>query len=183
MDNFYVAQLPFLVALIFLIIRIVISYKRGFVKEICGLVALIFAAVIVLLLSFGFRAHFDEYKLIAWASIVLVILMLVLYKLIDTILTTLKIMAKLPGINWVDKVLGPVFAICETIVIIWGVYCVTMVMDQGAFHDIIISSVRHNIIMKALYEYNYLYVFIAQFNSEFAQKFDEAIRLIDPSYH
>ncbi len=182
MDNSLLAQVPFLVLIIFLAIRIIVSLKRGFVKELCGLVAIIFAAAIILLLSVGFSQYFGDYKLMAWASVVLVVLLLVVYRLLDLVLTTLKIFAKLPGVSTIDKILGPVFAVAETIVFVWGVYCVTMVMNQGLLHDIILASVRSNPVMRLLYQYNYLYVVISQFSGQFSDTFAKVITQIDPNY-
>ncbi len=182
MDNFFVAQIPVIVFVIFMIIRMVVAFKRSFVKEIFGLISLIIASFIVMIITFAFRAHFKEYSLIAWSSVVLVILMLVLYKLFETLFTSLKFMDNLDSVNKADRILGPLFAILETGVLIWGVYSIIYVMDSGVLHDIMFSSSKHNILMKFLDEHNYLYTLMSPLRDGVVRVLDVVIKAIDPSY-
>ncbi len=163
------AQLPFLVVVIFLIIRIIDSYKKGFVKEICGLIATIFSTVIVMVLSFAYRQYVGESKLTAWVSLALVVLLVILYRLIDVIIGALKIFSKVPVLSTIDKVLGPVFALLETIVLVWGAFCVAIVLDHGVYHDVIMNCVRNNVVMYYLYQYNYLQVLVIKYGDVFAK--------------
>ncbi len=181
MDNFFVAQIPVIVFIIFMIIRMVIAFKRNFVNELWGLLALILSAFIVLLISFGFRAHFTEDSLIAWSGVVLVILMLVLYKLLEVLFTSFKFMAKLSDVSKADRVVGPLIAILETVVLIWGVYSIMLVMNRGAVYDIMMSSAKHNIVMKFLYEYNYIYILGEPLKDSIVKGFNAIIKVIDPS--
>ena len=181
MDNFFVAQIPVIVFIIFMIIRMVIAFKRNFLNEIWGLLALFISSIVVLLITFGFRAHFTEKSLIAWSGVVLVILMLVIYKLLETLFTSFKFMAKFSDVSKADRVLGPIIAILETVVLIWGVYSIVLVMDAGVLYEIMISSAKHNFVMKFLYEYNIIYLIGVPLKDGVVKAFDSVIKFIDPS--
>ena len=162
--RFLIAQLPFLFVVILLVVKLLLGYKRGLVKELCGIVSTIFAAAIVLLIAFAMRQHFNEERLIFITTLVLIFLLIVLYKVVNTFLTGLKIFSKVPGLNLVDKILGPVLGFIETILIVWAVFCLALIMDMGAFENLIMLSVRNNIVMEKLFVYNYMFGIIQQFS-------------------
>ncbi|MCR4727740.1 MAG: CvpA family protein [Lachnospiraceae bacterium] len=162
--KFLIAQLPFLFVVILLVVKLLLGYKRGLVKELCGIVATIFAAAIVLLIAFAMRQYFNEDRLVFVTTLVLLFLLIVLYKVVNTFLTGLKIFSKVPGLNLVDKILGPVLGFVETILIVWTVFCLVIIMDMGAFENLMMLSVRNNIVMKYLYMYNYMFGIVQQFS-------------------
>lgn len=169
--EFLTAQLPFLVVLLYLVIMIVVSYKRGFAKEFCSLVAMIVASIAVLLIAFAIRAYFDQERLIFVITLILLFLLFVLYKIVDLALTSLKIVSKLPIIRLIDKPLGIIAGVAEVIITIWAVYCIVMVLDAGAFEKWVMNCVRNNVLMRFMYEYNYMYLI--------ASKFSETLHGID----
>lgn len=171
-------QLPFLAAVILLVVKVMISFKRGLVKEICAVISTIAASIVVLLIAFALRQYFNDSKIIFVTTLVLLFLFLVLYKILATFLTGLKLVAKLPGLNLVDKILGPVLGIVETVLIIWAVYCIAIIMDMGAFSTLMMNCARNNIVMRLLYQYNYMYVLIAPF-SQTLRDYDLLGRLED----
>lgn len=172
MENFMswaVPNLPFLCVIALLIVRIVVSVKRGLVKEICSCIATILASIAVLLIAFAVRKYFDEDRIILVITLILLFLLGIIYKIIDTFLTTLKLVSKLPVISLVDKILGIVIGVAEVVVVVWAVYCIIMIMDAGAFEEWVMNCVRNNKIMKTLFEYNYMYSIVANFSDKISQ--------------
>jgi len=157
-----ITNLPFIIALVYLIVMIVVSFKRGFAKEVCSLVALFVATIIVMLIAFAIRAYFSQERIVFVITLILLFLLFVLYKIVDLFLTSLKIISKLPVIRLVDKPLGIIVGVAEVILTVWAVYCVITVWNTGAFEGWIMNCVKNNFVMKLLYEYNYMYKLVGK---------------------
>lgn len=161
-------QLPFIIVVLYLIFKIKVATKRGAVKEICSFISMIVASVSVLLIAFALRKYFDQDRIVFVVTVILIFLIGVIYKVLETFLTTLKLIAKLPIVNLFDRLLGVVVAICEVVVFLWAVYCLIMIFDTGAVEEWIMKCVRENEVMKFFYRYNYLYVIIGKFSNKLA---------------
>lgn len=165
MSDVLITNIPFLVLCLLLISKIITATKRGIVKEICGLVSMVFASIAVLLIAFAVRKYFSGDRIIFVITLVLLFLLIIVYKILDLALTTLKLISKLPVVSLVNKLLAIPFAIAEMIVFTWAVYCLIMVLDTGAFEACIMNCVRNNPVMEMLYKYNYLYSIVANFST------------------
>lgn len=169
MENFMdwlVINLPFLIVVALLIIRVIISVKRGFVKELCSLIATVVASLAILLIALAVQKYFAEDRIIMAVTIILLFLLCIIYKIIDTFLVALKLISKLPVVKILDKVLGVVIGVAEVLVVVWTVYCLIMVLDTGFFEKWIMDCVRNNAIMGKLYEYNYIYSLMSKFSTK-----------------
>lgn len=164
MDSFMV-QIPFIVVLVILVLKIIFATKKGAVKELCSVVSAIIASIAVLLIAFAVRKYFDQERVIFVITLVLLFLLIIVYKILDLAFSTLKIIAKLPVVNLANKIIAVPLAIVEVIVFVWAVYCMVMVLDTGAFEDWVMDCVKNNMVMKLLYQYNYMYSIVANFSS------------------
>ena len=61
---------------------------------------------------------------------------------------------KLPVISFLDKLLGIVFGVCETVLILWTVYTFTMMMDMGVIGEMLLAYTEDNRILSWLYRHN-----------------------------
>lgn len=160
-----ITNIPFIVVCIILIVKIITSVKRGIVKELCGLISIIFASIAVLLIAFAVRKFFTGERIIFVITLVLLFLLIIVYKIVDLALTTLKLVAKVPVVSLVNKLLAIPFAVAEVVIFTWAVYCMIMVLDTGAFEACVMNCVRNNPIMEMLYKNNYLYSIVANFST------------------
>ena len=168
MANWFIANIPFFVLVIFLVIKIIVGVKRGAVKELCSFVSAIIAAVVVLLIGFAIRKYIDQDRIIFIVTLLLLFLMITLYRILSMFFTTLKIITKLPGVSFINKLLSIPVVLAEVVIVVWTIYCVVMVFDQGAFAKVIFDCVKNNPVMKFLYEYNYMYAIVAKFSKSLA---------------
>lgn len=164
--NFLYVNIPFWIVLALLVARCIIATKRGLVKEICSLIACFAAGISILLIAFAVRNYINHEKLIFVVTLVLLAIFGMVYKMIDGLLTTIKVIASLPVVKLIDKICGVVIGIAEVVLVVWIVYCVTMIMDAGPIESLILDNINANPIMRILYEYNYLYVWIAPFSDK-----------------
>ncbi len=180
--DFIISQLPFIGVLVLLVVRIITGAKRGVVKELFAVLSSLIAAFAVLFLSFAFRGLFDEPAQVFIGSIVLTVLLIVLYKLVDTVITGLKPFRKKTEIKPVSRVFGAIVAVVVSVILVWGVFCITMIMNQGPYSEAILASVRNNVVMRVIYQYNYFYYFASLFSQDLAASFAESMRQINASY-
>ncbi len=164
MENFIdwiIINLPFLCVVVLFIIRAIIATKRGMIKEICSVIATVVASLAVLLIAFAIRKYFVQDRIIFIASLILIVILGVLYKIVDGFLVTLKLVSKLPLIKYVDKVFGIIIALAEVVFVVWVVYCIVLILDAGLFESWVMRCVRNNYLMRVLFENNYLYTWIS----------------------
>ena len=166
--EWFIVNIPFFVMVLFLIIKIIVGTKRGAVKELCSFVSAIIAAIVVLLIGFAIRKYMDHDRVIFIVTLLLLFIMITLYRILTLFFTTLKIITKLPGVSFINKLLSIPVVVAETVIVIWAVYCIVMVFEQGAFAKVVFDCVKNNPIMKFLYEYNYMYAIVAKFSSRLA---------------
>ena len=155
--NWFVANIPFFILLIYLVFKIVTCLKKGAVKELCSVISITIASALVLLIAFAFRKYFDEDMIIFIVTVILLILLVIVYKIINLFLSTLKLISKLPVVSFVNKIIAIPLAICEVVILVWVIYCLTMVLDAGHITNWILECVKSNPVMEYLYLNNLVY--------------------------
>ena len=155
--NWLLENLFFLFICFFFLIKAIISIKKGFAKELCGLIAIILSSVAILLIAFAGDKYFsgEVFKLVI--AMVLLAVLGILYKVIDLFLVSLKLISKLPIVRLLDKILGLVIALLETAVVAWAVYCIVLIMEPEGIKDLVMYPASTNPVCSFLYNHNYLY--------------------------
>ena len=165
MDN---VNLLLFAVLVLAVINVVMGYKKGMVKAIISLVSLVVLCVVGLLLANGISSYNDG----KFFQVVLVIILLgvigVAHHMLGIVFFSAKLVAKLPVVHSVDKLLGIVFGILETVLILWTVYTFVMMMDLGMVGQLIRTCAVENRFLAWMYQHNYLARGIEMFLSEFS---------------
>lgn len=169
--DWIVLNIPFIIVIIILIGFCVRGWKEGFVSELFSFISAILASVAIFLLAYAVRNVFDNKRITLVVAIVLLILLGIFHRMINLLFESLRLVAKIPGINIINRLAGILMAVLETLVIVWAVYCVIIMVDTGAFGDWIYRCTKNNGILTAIYKYNYLY--------KFAASLSDKIRAID----
>lgn len=159
-------NLLLIVAALFLLCKVVDGYKKGMVKEIISFVSLVILCVVLTLIANGVNSYFDgEYAKLVMVVVLLVVLGLV-HHLLGVLFFSAKMIVKLPIVHWLDKVLGIVVGILETVLIIWTIYIFIMLMDLGAIGQQILIYTEESEILLWFYQHNYLAYLLEHFSSE-----------------
>lgn len=112
---FYVALV---IILLIFIWRMVTGFKKGMVQELLSIVASIAACICMVLILGAVGSYFEnEIGQVIKTVIVLLVFCLV-YRLINVLFTSLKLISKLPIVKSVDKLLGIVVGFAEAGVIV-----------------------------------------------------------------
>ena len=145
-----------IIAILILIWRIAEGIHRGMVKEIVSFVSLVVLSIAIALVATGIGKYFEK----DFVSMVMVILMLlvlcIVHRLLSLFFFSAKLIAKLPVIHSIDKLLGAVIGVLETILLIWTVYSLIMAFGMGMLGEQILEYARGSQILRGLYKYNLL---------------------------
>lgn len=158
-------NLLFVIVLIVMFFNIVSGYKKGMVREIISLISLIVMCVVVALIGNGLNSYFDGEIANVIIAVLLLCLVGIVHHLLGVVFFSAKVISKLPIVSWIDKLLGMLFGIVETILILWTIYAFIMMLDMGMIGQQILVYTRENQILTWLYENNYLAVWLERLNS------------------
>ena len=159
-------NLIFVIVLIVMFFNIVSGYKKGMVREIISLISLIVMCVVVALIGNGLNSYFDGEIANVIIAVLLLCLVGIVHHLLGVVFFSAKVISRLPVVSWIDKLLGMLFGIVETILILWTIYAFIMMLDMGMIGQQILVYTRENQILTWLYENNYLAVWLERLNSE-----------------
>ena len=130
------------------------GYKNGFAEEIyrlISLVAALFVLALLLMAVSSFRADDMKNGII---SVILLIITGIVLHLFGIIMKSLKAIAKLPIISFLNSLLGLAAGIAEVIVGAWIMYCVIHAFPTGEFGTQITIWTQESEWLMKLYEAN-----------------------------
>lgn len=159
-------NLMMLIVLIVLICSMVDGYKKGMVREIISFVSLIITCVVVVLLGNALTSYFEGNIINVIIMVLLLCLIGIVRHLLGVVFFSAKVISKLPIVSWVDKLLGIVVGILETVLILWTIYTFIMLMDLGMIGQQILEYTEESQILTWLFENNYLAYLVEQISSQ-----------------
>ena len=159
-------NLLFVIVLIVMICNIVSGYKKGMVREIISLISLVVMCIVVALIGNGVNSYFDGETANVVVMVLLLCLVGIVHHLLGVVFFSAKVISKLPIVHWFDKLLGMIFGIIETVLIIWTIYAFIMMLDMGMIGQQILIYTQENRILTWIYEHNYLAVWLEKISSE-----------------
>lgn len=138
------------------VLKMVDGYKKGMVKEIISVVSLIVLCIVGALVAGGVNNYFDGRYFNVFVMVLLLSLVGIAHHLLGLVFFPAKLVAKLPVISAVDKLLGIVVGACEVILILWTVYTFVMMMDMGPIGQMILDYTVDSQVLSWFYQHNFL---------------------------
>lgn len=149
-------NITLIIVFIIFILAAVHGYKKGMTKEISGLISWVvtlFVMSLVIMLYTSFRANEGKNMVL---TIVILLLVALVNGIIRLFLKPIKLVAKLPVLKFLDRVLGVVIGIAEGFLIVWLMYVLNESGLFGQFGEMITADTIRSQILSFIYEYNYL---------------------------
>ena len=81
---------------------------------------------------------------------------ILVYKIVDFILSSLKIISLIPVIRGVNKLLGFGVGVAESVILIWAVFIVIVAFEFGGASRYILENIKENTLLTFLFSNNYL---------------------------
>ena len=116
---------------IVLLCNIVDCYKKGMVRAIISFVSLIVLCIVVALIGNGLQSYLKGETITVIIMLLLLGLVIIAHSLLGVLFAPAKLVTKLPIVKSLDKVLGIVIGVLETVIILWTIYTFTMILDMG----------------------------------------------------
>lgn len=149
-----------LIAAIVLVWRIAEGLHRGMVKEIISFVSLVVLCLTVALIGTALSKYFEKDIISMIVAIVLLLILCIVHRLLSIVFFSAKLVAKLPVVKTVDKLLGAVIGVLETIVLLWTLFSLIITFGMGMLGQQILQYVMDSKILSIIFNYNYLQVLV-----------------------
>lgn len=149
-----------LIAAIVLIWRIAEGLHRGMVKEIISFVSLVVLCLTVALIGTALSKYFEKDIISMIVAIVLLLILCIVHRLLSIVFFSAKLVAKLPVVKTVDKLLGAVIGVLETIVLLWTLFSFIITFGMGMLGQQILQYVTDSKVLSVIFNYNYLQVLV-----------------------
>lgn len=141
---------------IVLIWRVVEGFRVGMVREIISFVSLIVMSIGIVLLGIALNSYMDKAVIKMIVAIILFLLLCIVHRIISIVFFSAKIVSKLPVVHGLDRLLGGVVGVLETVIIVWVIFALVMSFGLGVIGEQIILYIKESKILTFLYENNYL---------------------------
>lgn len=143
-----------------MLIKLIAGYHSGMVRQIVSLVSFAILGVVMVIIGLGLSSYTKGKFVNTVIAVLMLAAIAIVHHLLSLIFFSAKIVTKLPMVHWLDKLLGAIMGMLETIVIFWMIYSFVMIFNLGAFEQVIIDFTKNSRILTILYQYNYLAAFI-----------------------
>ncbi len=149
-------NLVFFIVLLLLIGGGVKGYKRGMVEELNATIALILALAAISMFVVAVSGYMEHVTLRTILGIVCMTIAILVYRITDFILSSLKIISSIPVIRGVNKLLGFGVGVLEAVLLIWVVFIIIVAFAFGGISSYILDSIKENELLVWLFQNNYL---------------------------
>lgn len=153
-------NLLLLVLLVLLICNVVGGYQKGMVKSIISLVSLVALCVVAALITVGLQSYNKGEIINVVIAVLLLCLLGIVQHLLNMVFFSAKMISKLPVVHSLDKLLGIVVGILETVFLLWTVYAFIQILDLGIIEKLIVDATAESKILTWFYEHNRLAVWV-----------------------
>ncbi|MBO5292019.1 MAG: CvpA family protein [Lachnospiraceae bacterium] len=140
------------------------GWKKGMVKELSSLIGLIGAlAAIMLFVSAvqNYQQKDNREMLIAILGFVIVILA---YKVVDFILTSLKLLTHLPILGGLDHLAGIAIGAGEGLLLVWIAFLLITAFNIAGLRNYLLAGVQENEWLLLMFYNNYIAAWIAEWS-------------------
>ncbi len=154
-------NIVFFVVLLLLIGGGMKGYKRGMVEELNTVIALILALAAIAMFVVAAKGYMEHETLRTILGVVCMTIAILVYKITDFILSSLKLISSIPVLRGVNKLLGFGVGVLESVLLIWAVFIIIVAFEFGGISKYILTDIRENALLIWLFQNNYLADLIA----------------------
>ena len=155
-------NLLLIITAVILLCMVVDGYEKGMVRSLISLISLLITCVVLFLLGNALSSYFDGRFFNVIITLLLLAAIGLVHHLLNVVFFSAKVISKLPIVHSLDKLLGIVVGILETVLIVWTIYAFDIFRDLGTLGQVIVDYTRDSKILTCLYENNYLAYLIEQ---------------------
>lgn len=132
------------------------GYKHGMVQELSSAISLVLALVAIGMFLVAAQGYLNHETVRIVLGIVCMTVAVLVYKVVDFILSSIKLVTSLPVLKSVDKLLGFGIGAMEAVVVIWIAFLVIVAFDPAGICPAVIQDIRENELLTFLFQNNFL---------------------------
>ncbi len=155
-------NLMLIIAAVILVYMVMRGYEKGMVRSLISLISLLVTCVVLFLLCNAIGSYISGRFFNLILTILLIAAISVVHHLLNVVFFSAKMISKLPIVHSLDKLLGVVAGILETVLIVWTIYSFNVFRDLGTLGQVLVDYTRDSKILTFLYENNYLAHWVEQ---------------------
>lgn len=95
------------------------GYKKGLVEGIIRIVSSIVGVGVLVILVKGIGDFMEKSYVKVGLALILLMVVNLVHKIINIILDSIKLIANLPVVNWLNKLAGALFGVAQMLVTVW----------------------------------------------------------------
>ena len=141
------------------------GFRKGFVDELNSVVCMLFSLLAIAMFIVAVRGYMDHETTRTTLGAVCLVVAVLVYKIVDFILSSLKLVSSIPVIKGVNKLFGGVLGASEAVVLVWIMHIVLIAFAVGSVQEIIIADLQKSPYVLMLLDHNFLANLISQFSS------------------
>ena len=147
-------NIVFFAVLLILIGGGVKGYKKGLVEELNTAIALILALLAAATFIVAVKGYMDHKTLRAILGIVCLTVTVLVYKIADFILSTLKMVSSIPVVRGINKLTGFGAGVLEGILLIWIAFIIIVNFELGGISSYLLADIKENRFLEYLFQNN-----------------------------
>ena len=132
------------------------GYKHGMIQELSSVISLVLALTVIGMFLVAAQGYLNHETIRIVLGIVCMTIAVLVYKIVDFILSSLKMISSLPVLKGVDKLLGFGIGAMEAVLIIWTAFLLIVAFDPAGISAVIMEDVRENYLLTFLFRNNLL---------------------------
>lgn len=152
----------FLILIIWYIYK---GYKRGFAKEISGLVSLFMALIVLSVIFLLIASILEENMKTTVIAVVLLVIVSFVSRFVNMLTKSVETLAKLPVIGLVNRLLGAGAGVVKLLIIFWIMYMIIDSFPTGQFGEQIMAWTNQSTLLINVYNKNYIANWIMSISS------------------
>lgn len=137
------------------------GWKRGMVKELSSLVGLVGALAAILLFVSAIQNYMEKDNREMLLAVFCFVIVVLAYKVVDFIMTSLKLLANLPVINGLNRLAGIAVGVGESVVFVWIAFLLITAFDIAGIRAYLMASVQESEALQLLFYNNYVATWVA----------------------
>lgn len=132
------------------------GFQNGLVKELSTLIGLIGALAAGAAVVAALRNYQSKNTMNLIIAVICLVVILLAFKIIDFILTSLKLLSNIPLIRGVDKLLGIAAGLAEGIVVIWIAFLLISAFDIAGLRSVVLNLIGENDFLSFIFYNSYM---------------------------
>ena len=141
------------------------GFRKGFVDELNTVVCLLFSLLAIAMFIVAVRGYMEHETARTTLGAVCLVVAVLVYKIVDFILSSLKLVSSIPVVKGVNKLCGGVLGAAEAVVLIWIAHIALIAFVVGSVQEMIVADLQKSPYVLMLLDHNILATLISQFSS------------------